>query len=969
MVNCRIASLTVLVPFLVIADCYGQVPSLQILNSIGGVRTASVEGDRGYLVTDEGLSLFDLSDPLNPIEGPLLIEGLEIEKILVVDGIGYVGVFNAGLLTYDFKDANNPRLLGRFTDPIHDYRELSLSGNLLYLQERFNMKVVDVSDPSSPSLISSPSAFGEIRDFSVTGVTVYITTDVGIQVFDFTNPSAPVDLELHIMPSRAVSAFGDRIAVDVGSRVQVYDVSDPNNLVEVTTISRGAVIGDVQLLDNLVYVLDGIGLAVFDIGNPETPVPVGRKGITDFSADRFVSGSTARNIYTLRGTFVIWRYNGPLPDCPTCPREPVVPGECDSGYYLLDSYGGRHRIGNPAEIIGPVFFGRDIARDLEVARSSSSAKSIPFVENLAVLDGYGAVHLVAGSGNAIQQEFYFPESPGFPEGRAVDLQMSRDGQGFWVLTDYGGIYRAGSVKSATEPALVPGTDRMGVLGVDVPFGSMRNPGTPNPGGASLRAVSFAAMDLDRDSRAEAYILLDSQGGRFHLDPDGALIPEGSSTGQPENDPLRLIDPVGYIWPFFPGLDIARDLEVVDSLVGVVILDGWDGIHPVPVNIESNPVYFATNRVSNADTSPRSNVGMPYVRGGFDDPSTDTIDEGDPNVIGLDAASVFTDLEFTRCEGGLYTLDKFGGVFALGNAREDDLEVTAPFTGSPYFYPFLYAEDMEVFGSDETMFGSRGELMECETVFCNSELSLRNLFPGARPIRFVLIPAGTFLMGSPQDEPNRQSSEGSIHSVTIQQPFYISETEVTQAQWEAVMGPGPWEGQTAVLDHPDAPATYMNWTGAWSFTATLNSLGQGTYRLPTEAEWEYACRGGTQSPYWFGTSQGCDLFDFCAAVDPYLVYVANSAGLPDVVGTKLPNPFGLYNMLGNVSEWTLDPWHGSYEGAPTDGSAWLLPFSRGGEHTVRGGSFLNHLGESRSASRRSGLFDNRRIGFRIVREVD
>ena len=319
----------------------------------------------------------------------------------------------------------------------------------------------------------------------------------------------------------------------------------------------------------------------------------------------------------------------------------------------------------------------------------------------------------------------------------------------------------------------------GVLGFDIP--TPRTPATANlpSDGAALRAVSLMVMK-NQINGADGYVILDSMGGHHHYYYYGEAIVPGSRLSEPHNDPRFLLrDPGYYVWPFFPGLDIARDLELHPTQQGAVILDGWDGIHPVPVDVPSNPVWFARNEDQLG--GPAQMVGMPYIVMGWDDPSTPETENT------LDAHSIFTDLEFSAgCpNGGLYTLDKFGGVFALGNAREDDLEVTAPFTGSPYFYPFLYAEDMEVFGSDETMFGSRGEFMECETVFCNSELSLRNLFPGARPIRFVLIPAGTFLMGSPQDEPNRQSSEGPIHSVTIQQPFNISETEVTQAQWEAV----------------------------------------------------------------------------------------------------------------------------------------------------------------------------------------
>jgi hypothetical protein len=297
--------------------------------------------------------------------------------------------------------------------------------------------------------------------------------------------------------------------------------------------------------------------------------------------------------------------------------------------------------------------------------------------------------------------------------------MTADHRGFWVLADYGGIYRAGTAKEADEPALVPNTDLSGVLGADIPFGELRAPSLAEPGGASLRAVSLAVIDIDRDSGAEGYLVFDSQGGRFHLQPNGTPFEAGVFGGFPENHPFRLLDPNGYVWPFFRGLDIARDAELHSTLQGVVILDGWDGIHPVPVDVESNAVYFANNRVSNLDDSPVQTLGMPYVVRGYNDPATEE-EESNTDAFGYDATSIFTDLEFTLgCADGIYTLDKFGGVFALGAARLVDTEVAAPFGNSPYFFPFLYAEDIEVFGIDEAQ-----EETDYETSFTLSHLFLR-----------------------------------------------------------------------------------------------------------------------------------------------------------------------------------------------------------------------------------------------------
>ncbi|MCA9416977.1 MAG: hypothetical protein KC917_11930, partial [Candidatus Omnitrophica bacterium] len=375
----------------------------------------------------------------------------------------------------------------------------------------------------------------------------------------------------------------------------------------------------------------------------------------------------------------------------------MEPGQdCDGGYYVLDSLGGRHRVGNPPIITGSVYFGTDVARDMErYTPRELDAKLLPTETNLMVLDAYGAAHPV-GTMTAIPQEFYFA-SDNF---RAVDLTMTRDGAGFWVLADNGTIWRAGSAKEPSEPALLAGTD-LGVLGTDIPLPD-RDPNLAQ-GGVTLRAVSFLVIDEDENSRAEGYVILDSMGGRYHFDADGNEIPAGSSAGATGNDPALLLDPEGYAWPFFVGLDIARDMELHPTQGGVVILDGWGGIHPVPVDSETSPVFFANNAVSATDSTPLQSVGMPFIVTGFDDPATPSIDERE--TLDIDGASIFTDLEFSAgCpNSSLYTLDKFGGIFVLGTARADESNPMPDFENSPYFYPYLYAEDMEFFSSDETTF--------------------------------------------------------------------------------------------------------------------------------------------------------------------------------------------------------------------------------------------------------------------------
>jgi hypothetical protein len=389
----------------------------------------------------------------------------------------------------------------------------------------------------------------------------------------------------------------------------------------------------------------------------------------------------------------------PTPTTTSTPTSTITstptPLPCDSGYYLLDSFGGRHRVGNPPVITGPVYFGFDIARDLERATCLGlDGKE----HDLVVLDGFGAAHFVDDSACNVMQEFYFSDYSleDFPKGRAVDLEMSADGTGFWVLTDYGEIYRAGTaLGNATTPEV--GTGMKGVLGFDIP--TPRTPATANlpSDGAALRAVSLMVMK-NQINGADGYVILDSMGGHHHYYYYGEAIVPGSRLSEPHNDPRFLLrDPGYYVWPFFPGLDIARDLELHPTQQGAVILDGWDGIHPVPVDVPSNPVWFARNEDQLG--GPAQMVGMPYIVMGWDDPSTPETENT------LDAHSIFTDLEFSAgCpNGGLYTLDKFGGVFALGKSRSEETDPSPGFGGSPYFFPFLYAEDMEVFGEDETDF--------------------------------------------------------------------------------------------------------------------------------------------------------------------------------------------------------------------------------------------------------------------------
>jgi formylglycine-generating enzyme required for sulfatase activity len=211
------------------------------------------------------------------------------------------------------------------------------------------------------------------------------------------------------------------------------------------------------------------------------------------------------------------------------------------------------------------------------------------------------------------------------------------------------------------------------------------------------------------------------------------------------------------------------------------------------------------------------------------------------------------------------------------------------------------------------------------------------------LTFVLVPPGSFMMGSPNE-----ADEQPVHQVTIGAPFYLGKYEVTQAQWVALMGSNPSEFRGA-----DQPVEQVSWEDAQAFIRKLNALGDGfEYRLPTEAEWEYACRAGTTG-------------DFAGDLDALGWYEVNSKGRTHPVGQKQPNKFGLYDMHGNVWEWCADMAPETYQGAPHDGSAWV---SAGNDKRIlRGGSWDHDSNHARSAYRHwfSPNHHTHGIGFRVA----
>jgi len=225
--------------------------------------------------------------------------------------------------------------------------------------------------------------------------------------------------------------------------------------------------------------------------------------------------------------------------------------------------------------------------------------------------------------------------------------------------------------------------------------------------------------------------------------------------------------------------------------------------------------------------------------------------------------------------------------------------------------------------------------------------------GAVTMKMVLIPAGKFMMGSPDSEQGRSEEEGPQHKVTISKPFYVGVTEVTQAQYEAVMGTNPSKFKGATN-----PVEMVSWNDATEFCKKLSEKTRQAVRLPTEAEWEYACRAGSQTLFSFG--------DVDSALGDFAWYWGNSGSQSHPVGQKRPNAWGLFDMHGNVWEWCAD-WYGDYpKGTVTDPQG-----AASGEYRVlRGGCWYDYPNYCRAAYRSylTPVNRDKYCGFRVVVSV-
>jgi formylglycine-generating enzyme required for sulfatase activity/uncharacterized caspase-like protein len=236
----------------------------------------------------------------------------------------------------------------------------------------------------------------------------------------------------------------------------------------------------------------------------------------------------------------------------------------------------------------------------------------------------------------------------------------------------------------------------------------------------------------------------------------------------------------------------------------------------------------------------------------------------------------------------------------------------------------------------------------------SPQSFTETLPGNIKLEMVKIPAGTFTMGS--DEYHDKKPQ---HLVNLQE-FYLGKYPVTQEQYQAIMGDNP----SLFENNPKNPVEKVSWNDAQAFCQKINQKTEKNYRLPSEAEWEYACRAGSQTRYYFGDDE--------KQLGEYAWYTENSAGFlarrkTHPVGQKKPNHWGLFDMSGNVWEWCDDGWHENYQNAPKNGSSWNDNHSQTTRRILRGGSWIDSSHDCRSAYRFNNDAHVRLnfVGFRLA----
>ena len=253
----------------------------------------------------------------------------------------------------------------------------------------------------------------------------------------------------------------------------------------------------------------------------------------------------------------------------------------------------------------------------------------------------------------------------------------------------------------------------------------------------------------------------------------------------------------------------------------------------------------------------------------------------------------------------------------------------------------------------------GDIASVKKTLTRAQLAVGDPIVNSIGMVLVPIPSGEFMMGSPESEEGRFDPE-TQHRVTLTKSFHLGRTEVSQGQWKAVMGTTPWQGKARVKEGDDYAATYVNWEDAVEFCRKLSEKDGVEYRLPTEAEWEYACRAGTTTAWSFGDDRS-QLGEYAWIKEN--TYDAGEK-YAQIVGQKKLNPWGLYDMHGNVFEWCQDRFGRYPSGDVTDP---VGPAS-GSFRVSRGGGWSSSARDCRSAYR-GGITPSGRsslLGFRVLR---
>lgn len=370
------------------------------------------------------------------------------------------------------------------------------------------------------------------------------------------------------------------------------------------------------------------------------------------------------------------------------------------------------------------------------------------------------------------------------------------------------------------------------------------------------------------------------------------------------------------------------------------------------------------------------IALPEKNAGGTLPAQETVSRLDEKKIQLAslilvASQAGTHISLNGKELGVSTVA--GEKFYLSGLAADSMTITAKQYGKKEF--------------SKTIMLQAGEKTE---VVLDMPDSLPVSFENQVGIKFALIPPGEFQMGTTQGDTERFQKElkrvmGGAdqgwfadelpqHTVRIRNPFYMGIYEITQSQWDAVLGYNP--GQ---LKRSDLPVEQVSWYECQDFIRELNRRNDGyEYRLPTEAEWEYACRAGTTGDYagdldeltWYANNSGQTIIDAYKILKDdeksYFLRLEQNKCQVHPVGKKKPNAFGLYDMMGNLSEWCQDAYFPTYVGAPRDETVWA-PDQDEQDRVVRGGSWLLYANSCRSANRnyKPPFTRNKGIGLRLV----